>query len=68
LHRELQKGNNFVSASEKICKKALNALLKSFLNENIKATKLFVMGVGNVGAKNFFGNKIRSQRKFLKGT
>jgi aspartokinase/homoserine dehydrogenase 1 len=49
---------------EKDVKKALNALHEEFFEENIKQLNLFVMGVGNVGAK--FLEQIRSQRKFLK--
>jgi len=45
-------------------KKALNALHEEFFEENIKQLNLFVMGVGNVGAK--FLEQIRQQRKFLK--
>lgn len=49
---------------KKDVKKALNALHEEFFEENIKQLNLFVMGVGNVGAK--FLEQIRSQRKFLK--
>ncbi|SEK19352.1 aspartate kinase [Maribacter orientalis] len=49
---------------EKDVKKALNALHEEFFEENIKQLNLFVMGVGNVGAK--FLEQIREQRKFLK--
>lgn len=45
-------------------KKALNALHEEFFEENVKQLNLFVMGVGNVGAK--FLNQIRQQKKFLK--
>ncbi|MDT7827174.1 bifunctional aspartate kinase/homoserine dehydrogenase I [Pricia sp. S334] len=45
-------------------KKALNALHEEFFEENIKQLNLFVMGVGNVGAK--FLEQVREQRKFLK--
>ncbi len=45
-------------------KKALNALHEEFFEENIKQLNLFVMGVGNVGAK--FLNQIKQQKKFLK--
>lgn len=45
-------------------KKALNALHEEFFEENIKQLNLFVMGVGNVGAK--FLGQIAQQRKFLK--
>ncbi len=45
-------------------KKALNALHEEFFEENIKQLNLFVMGVGNVGAK--FLNQIQKQRKYLK--
>ncbi|MGB7393069.1 MAG: bifunctional aspartate kinase/homoserine dehydrogenase I [Pricia sp.] len=45
-------------------KKALNALHEEFFEENIKQLNLFVMGVGNVGAK--FLEQVRKQRKFLK--
>ena len=49
---------------EKDVKKALNALHEEFFEENIKQLNLFVMGVGNVGAK--FLEQIKDQRKFLK--
>ena len=49
---------------QKDVKKALNALHEEFFEENIKQLNLFVMGVGNVGAK--FLEQIRSQRKYLK--
>ncbi len=49
---------------EKDVKKALNALHEEFFEENIKQLNLFVMGVGNVGAK--FLEQIRAQRKYLK--
>ena len=49
---------------QKDIKKALNALHEEFFEENIKQLNLFVMGVGNVGAK--FLEQIRSQRKYLK--
>lgn len=49
---------------QKDVKKALNALHEEFFEENIKQLNLFVMGVGNVGAK--FLDQIRTQRKFLK--
>ena len=45
-------------------KKALNALHEEFFEENIKQLNLFVMGVGNVGAK--FLEQLRTQRKYLK--
>lgn len=45
-------------------KKALNALHEEFFEENIKQLNLFVMGVGNVGAK--FLKQIYQQRKYLK--
>lgn len=45
-------------------KKALNALHEEFFEENIKQLNLFVMGVGNVGAK--FLNQIALQKKYLK--
>lgn len=45
-------------------KKALNALHEEFFEENIKQLNLFVMGVGNVGAK--FLNQVCQQKKFLK--
>lgn len=45
-------------------KKALNTLHEQFFEENIKQLNLFVMGVGNVGAK--FLNQIQQQKKFLK--
>ena len=45
-------------------KKALNALHEEFFEENIKQLNLFVMGVGNVGAK--FLNQVGQQKKYLK--
>lgn len=45
-------------------KKALNSLHEAFFEENIKQLNLFVMGVGNVGAK--FLDQIRQQKKYLK--
>ena len=45
-------------------KKALNSLHETFFEENIKQLNLFVMGVGNVGAK--FLDQIRQQKKYLK--
>jgi aspartokinase/homoserine dehydrogenase 1 len=45
-------------------KKALNALHEEFFEENIKQLNLFVMGVGNVGAK--FLNQVEQQNKYLK--
>ncbi len=45
-------------------KKALNALHEEFFEENIKQLNLFVMGVGNVGAK--FLNQIKQQTSYLK--
>ncbi|SHI51515.1 aspartate kinase [Mesonia phycicola] len=45
-------------------KKALNTLHERFFEENIKQLNLFVMGVGNVGAK--FLNQIEQQKKYLK--
>jgi aspartokinase/homoserine dehydrogenase 1 len=45
-------------------KKALNALHEEFFEENIKQLNLFVMGVGNVGAK--FLNQVSQQKKYLK--
>ncbi|MBC8770560.1 bifunctional aspartate kinase/homoserine dehydrogenase I [Arenibacter sp. BSSL-BM3] len=45
-------------------KKALNTLHEEFFEENVKQLNLFVMGVGNVGAK--FLNQIQSQKKYLK--
>lgn len=50
--------------NEKDVKKALNALHEEFFEENIKQLNLFVMGVGNVGAK--FLNQIQQQKKYLK--
>ncbi|MEP3208655.1 MAG: bifunctional aspartate kinase/homoserine dehydrogenase I [Maribacter sp.] len=44
-------------------KKALNALHEEFFEENIKQLNLFVMGVGNVGAK--FLNQVDQQKKYL---
>ena len=49
---------------EKDVKKALNALHEEFFEENVKQLNLFVMGVGNVGAK--FLNQIRQQKNYLK--
>ncbi len=49
---------------EEDVKKALNALHEQFFEENIKQLNLFVMGVGNVGAK--FLNQIAQQKKYLK--
>ena len=49
---------------DKDVKKALNALHEEFFEENIKQLNLFVMGVGNVGAK--FLEQVKEQRKFLK--
>ncbi len=45
-------------------KKALNALHEEFFEENIKQLNLFVMGVGNVGAKLL--EQIRLQSEYLK--
>ncbi|MEM9144342.1 MAG: bifunctional aspartate kinase/homoserine dehydrogenase I, partial [Bacteroidota bacterium] len=45
-------------------KKALNALHEEFFEENIKQLNLFVMGVGNVGAR--FLAQIEQQKKYLK--
>ncbi|MDX1365200.1 MAG: bifunctional aspartate kinase/homoserine dehydrogenase I [Arenibacter latericius] len=45
-------------------KKALNSLHEEFFEENVKQLNLFVMGVGNVGAK--FLNQIQLQKKYLK--
>ncbi len=45
-------------------KKALNSLHETFFEENIKQLNLFVMGVGNVGAK--FLDQIKHQKKYLK--
>ncbi len=45
-------------------KKAVNALHEEFFEENIKQLNLFVMGVGNVGAK--FLNQIQQQNSFLR--
>ncbi len=45
-------------------KKALNALHEEFFEENVKQLNLFVMGVGNVGAK--FLNQVCQQKKYLK--
>ncbi|MEP4948656.1 MAG: bifunctional aspartate kinase/homoserine dehydrogenase I [Flavobacteriaceae bacterium] len=45
-------------------KKALNALHETFFEENIKQLNLFVMGVGNVGAK--FLDQIAQQSNYLK--
>lgn len=45
-------------------KKALNALHETFFEENIKQLNLFVMGVGNVGAK--FLDQIQQQKNYLK--
>src|SRR5690606_12807735 len=45
-------------------KKALNSLHEVFFEENVKQLNLFVMGVGNVGAK--FLDQIQQQKKYLK--
>ncbi len=45
-------------------KKALNTLHEEFFEENVKQLNLFVMGVGNVGAK--FLKQIQQQKKYLK--
>ncbi|WP_394973192.1 bifunctional aspartate kinase/homoserine dehydrogenase I [uncultured Croceitalea sp.] len=45
-------------------KKALNTLHEAFFEENIKQLNLFIMGVGNVGAR--FLEQIKKQRKYLK--
>ncbi|WP_086477290.1 bifunctional aspartate kinase/homoserine dehydrogenase I [Arenibacter amylolyticus] len=45
-------------------KKALNSLHEVFFEENIKQLNLFVMGVGNVGAK--FIAQIQQQKQYLK--
>ncbi|WP_291865689.1 bifunctional aspartate kinase/homoserine dehydrogenase I [Maribacter sp.] len=45
-------------------KKALNTLHEEFFEENVKQLNLFVMGVGNVGAK--FLKQVLQQRDYLK--
>ncbi|MBC7000105.1 bifunctional aspartate kinase/homoserine dehydrogenase I [Cytophaga sp. FL35] len=50
--------------NESDVKKALNALHEEFFEENVKQLNLFVMGVGNVGAK--FLEQVRQQRSYLK--
>ena len=45
-------------------KKALNALHEVFFEENIKQLNLFIMGVGNVGAKLL--EQLLQQNEFLK--
>lgn len=45
-------------------KKALNTLHETFFEENIKQLNLFVMGVGNVGAR--FLEQIKKQKDYLK--
>ncbi|WP_047415367.1 bifunctional aspartate kinase/homoserine dehydrogenase I [Cellulophaga sp. Hel_I_12] len=45
-------------------KKALNTLHEEFFEDNTKQLNLFVMGVGNVGAK--FLNQLQQQKKYLK--
>ena len=45
-------------------KKALNTLHEAFFEENIKQLNLFVMGVGNVGAK--FLKQVATQKQYLK--
>jgi len=45
-------------------KKALNVLHEAFFEENIKQLNLFVMGVGNVGARLL--QQIHQQREYLK--
>ena len=49
---------------EQDVKKALNALHEAFFESHVKQLNLFVMGVGNVGAK--FLEQIRSQDVYLK--
>jgi len=44
-------------------KKALNTLHEEFFEENIKQLNLYVMGVGNVGAK--FLNQLLQQKEYL---
>lgn len=50
--------------NESDVKKALNALHEEFFEENVKQLNLYVMGVGNVGAK--FLEQVRQQRSYLK--
>ncbi|WP_422859523.1 bifunctional aspartate kinase/homoserine dehydrogenase I [Flagellimonas sp. S174] len=50
--------------NKKDVKKALNSLHETFFEENIKQLNLFVLGVGNVGAK--FVEQIRSQSNYLR--
>ena len=45
-------------------KKALNTLHEAFFEENIKQLNLFILGVGNVGAK--FLAQLQQQKKYLK--
>ena len=45
-------------------KKALNALHEEFFEENIKQLNLYVMGVGNVGAR--FLKQVQQQQKYLR--
>ena len=45
-------------------KKALNTLHEAFFEENVKQLNLFVMGVGNVGAR--FLEQIKVQKSYLK--
>jgi len=49
---------------KKDVKKALNCLHESFFEENVKQLNLFVMGVGNVGAK--FLGQLKTQQAYLK--
>ncbi|NAS30405.1 bifunctional aspartate kinase/homoserine dehydrogenase I [Flavobacteriaceae bacterium R38] len=50
--------------AKKDVKKALNTLHERFFEDNIKQLNLFVMGVGNVGAR--FLNQVLQQKEYLK--
>lgn len=56
--------NISVVIKSKDVKKALNSLHESFFEENIKQLNLFVMGVGNVGAR--FMAQLEGQKSYLK--
>lgn len=58
-----EKNISAVIASSDV-KKALNALHEKFFEEDIKQLNLFVMGVGNVGAK--FLAQLKQQKSYLK--
>lgn len=56
--------NISVVIKTKDVKKALNTLHETFFEENIKQLNLFVMGVGNVGAR--FMAQLEGQKSYLK--